>query len=166
MKTNLLDLMSKVSELNKEFQALYYDLRSNNKNIKIIELDKTEQILEDHSDFNEKLKDFFYLGEEIARLQGIIYEKNNEFKTQNNQTINMILMSLRSKRQELNLLDTLVRQNNLKERTSETNNSYFTSYELVYDKEQMQQKKLALQQEIQDLELELSQLNSKLFEIN
>ena len=52
-----------------------------------------------------------------------------------------------------------------KKRTTETTNSYFTATELAYDKEIMINKREDLITEIQELEFEISQLNSQEFEV-
>ena len=72
----------------------------------------------------------------------------------------------KKKRKQLELVKQIAKQTTSKRRTSETNNSYFTSKELAYDKDKMENLQEELTKEILNLELEISQLNSIMFEID
>lgn len=165
MKTNLVDLMSRVSQLESEYSDMAYRLRGQSMNIRIIELDGKDQMLEEYSDFNNDFSKFCDLGEEITQLKGIIFEKNNSLKLKNGDTIQKALIDIKNRRKILELVKQLTRQTPSKKRTSETNNSYFTSKELAYDKGEMEKLQEKLTTEILNLELEISQLNSIMFEI-
>ena len=108
---------------------------------------------------------YIELGNEITQLKGIIFERNNSLKLKNGNTIQKTIAEIQNKRKILNLVKRLAKQNPSKKRTSETNNSYFTSRELAYDKDMMVDLQNKLTTEIQDLELEISQLNAETFEI-
>lgn len=165
MKTNLVDLMSKVAQLESELVDLSYELQSQSMNVTIIELDGHSQNLEDYPDFEKNFNKFIETGNEITRLKGIIFERNNSLRLKNGNTIQKTIVEIQNKRKILNLVKRLTRQNPSKKRTSETNNSYFTSRELAYDKNSMIDLQDKLTTEIQDLELEISQLNAEMFEI-
>ena len=165
MKTNLVDLMSKVSQLENEFAELSYELQSQSMNVTIIELDGHSQDLEFYPYFKDDFDRYIELGNEITRLKGIIFERNNSLKLKNGNTIQKTIAEIQNKRKVLNLVKRLAKQNPSKKRTSETNNSYFTSRELAYDKNMMVDLQNKLTTEIQDLELEISQLNAETFEI-
>lgn len=165
MKTNLVDLMSRIAQLERDYNEIIYELRSQNMNIKIIELDGSYQMLEEYPNFNDKLKECEEIRNKITILKGILFERNNSLKLQNGYTIQKALIDIQNKRKELELLRLLSKQNPSKRRTSETNNSYFTSKELAYDKVKIIEKEQALLKEIQDTEYEISQLNSVEFEI-
>lgn len=165
MKTNLVDLMSRISQLERDYSELLYELRSQNMNIRVIELSGSEQMLEEYPYFNEKINECEKMRETITTLKGILFEKNNSLKLQNGYTIQKALIDIQNKRKELELLRFLSRQNPSKRRTSETNNSYFTSRELAYDKVEITEKENKLLEEIQDMEYEISQLNSTVFEV-
>ena len=77
MKTNLVDLMSRISQLEREYSELGLELRSHCMNIKVIELNGSEQVLEEYPDFMEKFKEYMELSDTISKLKGILYEKNN-----------------------------------------------------------------------------------------
>lgn len=165
MKTNLVDLMSKVSQLESEFTELSYELQNQSMNVTVIELDGQSQDLEFYPYFKDDFDRYIELGNEITQLKGIIFEKNNSLKLKNGNTIQKTIAEIQNKRKILNLVKRLAKQNPSKKRTSETNNSYFTSRELAYDKNMMVDLQNKLTTEIQDLELEISQLNAETFEI-
>lgn len=165
MKTNLVDLMSKVSQLESEFAELSYELQNQSMNVTVIELDGQSQDLEFYPYFKDDFNRYIELGNEITKLKGIIFERNNSLKLKNGNTIQKTIAEIQNKRKILNLVKRLAKQNPSKKRTSETNNSYFTSRELAYDKDMMVDLQNKLTTEIQDLELEISQLNAETFEI-
>lgn len=165
MKTNLVDLMSKVSQLESEFTELSYELQTQSMNVTVIELDGQSQDLEFYPYFKDDFNRYIELGNEITKLKGIIFERNNSLKLKNGNTIQKTIAEIQNKRKVLNLVKRLAKQNPSKKRTSETNNSYFTSRELAYDKDMMVDLQNKLTTEIQDLELEISQLNAETFEI-
>lgn len=165
MKTNLVDLMSKVSQLESEFAELSYELQNQSMNVTVIELDGQSQDLEFYPYFKDDFDRYIELGNEITQLKGIIFERNNSLKLKNGNTIQKTIAEIQNKRKILNLVKRLAKQNPSKKRTSETNNSYFTSRELAYDKDMMVDLQNKLTTEIQDLELEISQLNAETFEI-
>lgn len=165
MKTNLVDLMSKVSQLESEFTELSYELQNQSMNVTVIELDGQSQDLEFYPYFKDDFDRYIELGNEITKLKGIIFERNNSLKLKNGNTIQKTIAEIQNKRKVLNLVKRLAKQNPSKKRTSETNNSYFTSRELAYDKDMMVDLQNKLTTEIQDLELEISQLNAETFEI-
>ena len=166
MKTNLLNLMSKVSILERDCSNLMYDLKTNCMNISIIELNGREEELENNSDFDDRLRRFMDMQEEVTKLKGIICDKNNELKLSNGKSIAQTLIELKNKRKMLYIMKELSHKNSTKERTTETKNSYFTNRQLAYDKAAMQQCYESLSEEIQALEFEISQLNSIMFEID
>lgn len=165
MKTNLVDLMSRVSQLERKYTDLGYDLRSQSINTRIIELDGKNQMIEEYPEFMEVFYEYLEIGREITKLKGIMFEKNNSLKLQNGDTIQKTLVDIQNKRKALDLVKTLAKQTPSKRRTSETNNSYFTSKELAYDRSEMNKLENEMLEDIQNLELEISQLNSQMFEI-
>ena len=98
MKTNLLNLMSKVSILERDCSDLMYDLKANCMNISIIELNGREEELENNSDFDDRLRKFMDMQEEVTKLKGIICDKNNELKLSNGKSIAQTLIELKNKR--------------------------------------------------------------------
>lgn len=165
MKTNLVDLMSRVSQLEREYSELSYELRGNSMNLKTIELDGTAQVLEEYPNFEGDFRRFLDIGKEITRLKGIMFAKNNSITLENGDTIQKALVNIQNKRKALELVKTLARQNPSKRRNTEVNNSYFTSKELAYDKNMMIELEQSLIEEIQYIELQISEANSQSFKI-
>lgn len=165
MRTNLVDLMSKISQLETEQNELSYDLK-NCMNVKVIELNGHETMLEEYPEFMDDFDKYMKIGTEISRLKGILYEKNNSLKLTEGLTIQQALFDIQNKKKMLSLVKNLARQNPSKRRTTENTNSYFTSQELAYDKGYMKRTEKELKEKIQQLELEISQLNSQMFEID
>ena len=166
MKTNLTDLMSRVSKLEKESSELQYDLQFNCMNTSIIELNGHTEIIEENSDFDDKFNKLLKTQKEIIKLKTIISKKNNELQLSNGNTIAETIIELQNKRQTLRLMKELSSKKSYKKRTTETNNSYFTNRELAYDKKDMEKSYEFLNEDIQHLELELSQINAEMFEID
>lgn len=165
MKTNLVDLMSQVSKLTKEVNEGGYDLLGKSTKTTVIELDGHEQVLNDYPEFEKDFNSYIDKIDELSHLKGIIFEKNNSLKLRNGDTIQKTLVIIQNKRKLLDLIEDLARKNPYKRRTSETNNSYFTSVELCYSKEEMLELKEKIEKDIKELELEISQLNAEMFEI-
>ena len=165
MKTNLVDLMSQVSKLEREINSDGYDLLSKSTKTTIIELDGHEQVLSEYPDFEKAFDEYKDKINNLSQLKGIIFTKNNSLRLKNGNTIQQTLVIIQNKRRLLEIVDTLSKKNPYKKRTSETNNSYFTSVELLYDKDEILTLKKTLEQDIKELELEISQLNAEMFEI-
>lgn len=166
MKTNLVDLMSRISQLEREYSELGLELRNHCMNIKVIELNGSEQTLEEYPDFMKKFNEYMGLSSTISRLKGILYEKNNSLTLSTGMTIQQALVFVQNNRNNLELVKNLARKNPVKYRTTETNNSYFTSKDLAYDKSYMENTENELKDIIQQTELEISQLNSQMFDID
>ena len=52
-----------------------------------------------------------------------------------------------------------------KERVTEVNNSYYLSKELAFNKENLEEKREILENEISQMEFEISKFNSETFEV-
>lgn len=165
METNLNDIMSKVSELEREFSELGYELRSESINIKTIELDGKEQTLEEYPEFMNKFHRYEYLVDEITRLKGIIFERNNTLTLKNGYTIQKALVLMNKYQKELELVRSLNKQIPSKNRRTEVNNSYFISKELAYNKDDMKEKEIKLIEKIENIKSEINSLNALTFTI-
>ena len=166
MKTNLVDLMSENSKLEKEVQELYLDLRRNNMNEDAIELDGNKQNLKDNSDFMEKYKEFNEKLRKINAIKAILFTKNNSLLLSNGSSIQATLVEISNKKKVIDLINILLRLKPSKERITEVNNSYFLSSTLAFNSDYMKKEKERLEEEIKKLEFEISQLNSQTFEID
>lgn len=167
MKTNMIDLMSRISQIQRDFDDLELKIRTNSTNTKIIELNGNEQTIEKSEDFEKNYNEYLRLSKIIPKLKGILYKRNNTlilpvFEI----TIQEALAEIQTLRALLVTIKALASKRPYKRRTTENTNSYFTSIELAYDKEAMQKLEKELIERIQALEFEINKLNSKEFEID
>ena len=167
MKTNMIDLMSRISQMQRDFDDLELKIRTNSTNTKIIELNGNEQTIEKSEDFEKNYNEYLRLSEIIPKLKGILYKRNNTlilpvFEI----TIQEALAKIQTLRALLATIKALASKKPYKRRTTENTNSYFTSIELAYDKEAMQELEKDLIEQIQSLEFGINKLNSEEFEID
>lgn len=166
MKTNMTDLMSRISQMQHDFTDLSYKLRTNSTKTSIIELNGNTQVTDEAEDFDENYKRLIKLSDIIPELKGILYARNNTLILKSGRTIQEALAKISSLRTLLDTIETLTSKKPYKKRTTENTNSYFTSVELVYDKEKMKKVKEEIIAEIQALEFEINQLNAIEFELD
>lgn len=167
MKTNMIDLMSRISQMQRDFDDLELKIRTNSTNTKIIELNGNEQTIEKSEDFEKNYNEYLRLSKIIPKLKGILYKRNNTlilpvFEI----TIQEALAKIQTLRTLLATVKALASKKPYKRRTTENTNSYFTSVELAYDKEAMQELEKDLIEQIQLLEFGINKLNSEEFEID
>lgn len=167
MKTNMIDLMSRISQMQRDFDDLGLKIRTNSTNTKIIELNGNEQTIEKSEDLEKNYNEYLRLSEIIPKLKSVLYKRNNTlilpvFKI----TIQEALSEIQTLRALLVTIKALASKRPYKRRTTENTNSYFTSIELAYDKEAMQKLEKELIKQIQALEFEINKLNSEEFEID
>ena len=167
MKTNMTDLMSRISQMQSDFDDLELKIRTNSTNTKIIELNGNEQTIEKSEDFEKNYNEYLRLSKIIPKLKGILYKRNNTlilpvFEI----TIQEALAKIQTLRALLATIKALASKKPYKRRTTENTNSYFTSIELAYDKEAMQELEKDLIEQIQSLEFGINKLNSEEFEID
>ena len=111
MKTNHSALMSLISEKEKYLNNNVYMIRNYASNISVIELDGRVNVISDNKeDFDLFLKGIKDTTDELSKLKGILYEKNNEFKLSDGRSIqkaivdNKYLRKLKAAYEELLLL--------------------------------------------------------------
>ena len=167
MKTNMTDLMSRISQMQSDFDDLELKIRTNSTNTKIIELNGNEQIIEKSEDFEKNYNEYLRLSKIIPKLKGILYKRNNTLMLPEPEiTIQEALAEIQTLRTLLATIKALASKKPYKRRTTENTNSYFTSIELAYDKEAMQELEKDLIEQIQSLEFGINKLNSEEFEID
>ena len=167
MKTNMTDLMSRISQMQRDFDELEFKIRTNSTNTKIIELNGNEQTIEKSEDFEKNYNEYLRLSEIIPKLKGILYKRNNTLMLPAPEiTIQEALAKIQTLRTLLATVKALASKKPYKKRTTENTNSYFTSVELAYDKETMQELEKELIEQIQSLEFGINKLNSEEFEID
>lgn len=167
MKTNMTDLMSRISQMQSDFDDLELKIRTNSTNTKIIELNGNEQVIEKSEDFEKNYNEYLRLSKIIPKLKGILYKRNNTLMLSAPEiTIQEALAEIQTLRTLLATVKALASKKPYKRRTTENTNSYFTSIELAYDKEAMQELEKDLIEQIQSLEFGINKLNSEEFEID
>ena len=166
MKTNMTDLMSRISQMQNDFTELSYSLKMNCTKTSIIELNGNIQSIDNAEDFDENYAKFVKLSAIIPKLKGVLYERNNTLKLESGKTIQEALAKISTLRTLLDTIGVLASKKPFKKRTTENTNSYFTAVELVYDKKRMKETKEKLIAEIQALEFEINQLNAVEFELD
>lgn len=167
MKTNMIDLMSRISQMQRDFDDLELKIRTNSTNTKIIELNGNEQTIEKSEDFEKNYNEYLRLSKIIPKLKGILYKRNNTLILPVLEiTIQEALAKIQTLRALLATIKALASKKPYKRRTTENTNSYFTSIELAYDKEAMQELEKDLIEQIQSLEFGINKLNSEEFEID
>ena len=167
MKTNMTDLMSRISQMQSDFDDLELKIRTNSTNTKIIELNGNEQTIEKSEDFEKNYNEYLRLSKIIPKLKGILYKRNNTLMLPVFEiTIQEALAKIQTLRALLATIKALASKKPYKRRTTENTNSYFTSIELAYDKEAMQELEKDLIEQIQSLEFGINKLNSEEFEID
>ena len=167
MKTNMIDLMSRISQMQRDFDDLELKIRTNSTNTKIIELNGNEQTIEKSEDFEKNYNEYLRLSKIIPKLKGILYKRNNTLMLSAPEiTIQEALAEIQTLRTLLATVKALASKKPYKRRTTENTNSYFTSVELAYDKEAMQELEKDLIEQIQSLEFGINKLNSEEFEID
>ena len=98
MITNLSNLMADVSRLERQFSRLVKRLDYYNMNEKAIDLNHKEMVLVEYPNFEKDLAQAAELQNEISRLRGIIYEKNNSYILSTGKSIQASIADLTSKR--------------------------------------------------------------------
>ena len=72
MKTNMTDLISRISQMQSDFDDLELKIRTNSTNTKIIELNGNEQTIEKSEDFEKNYNEYLRLSKIIPKLKGIV----------------------------------------------------------------------------------------------
>lgn len=167
MKTNLSNLMNIVTELEKNFNSLNYDMKSYAYSTTTQELDGTINVIEDYKeDFENCFVEYKKVQSQISKIKATIYEKNNSFKLPDGRTIQEAIVDNTSLRKMKAIYSYLISQRSSKRRITEVNNSYFECRTLNYDVKKIKDEYIALEKQIQDTEFEISKLNSIEFDID
>ena len=166
MKTNIAGLMNLIKETESKIDMLGLELERHAINKTIIELNKTENVIEDYkSDFTEELKEYEESIEKLSKYKKMLYLKNNEFKLSDGRSIQEAIVDNTNLRKLKIIYDSLLEKRESKSRITEVNNSYFISETLNYNLKDVKKKKEELENRIYQTEFEISKLNSIEFEI-
>ncbi len=166
MKTNIQALMGIISEEEKNFTSLLYDIKSYVFNETTEELDGRVNVIEDNKEtFLLKMKEIEELTKELSRHKKVLYEKNNSFKLSDGRTIQEAIVDNANLRKLKSCYEGLLGYKNSKRRVSEVNNSYFEVNSLNFSSDEVRKKLESVNKTIQDTDFEISKLNSEEFMI-
>lgn len=167
MKTNISGLMSIIAENEKKLTYITNYLEERIFNETIIELNGNKNVVKDYKlDFESFLQEQENIIKRITYLKKTLYEKNNSFKLSDGRTIQSAIIDNTYLRREKTFYDNLLTYKNSKKRMTEVNNSYFDSYEVNYNPDEVKEKVKILEEKIQQTDFEISKLNSIEFEIS
>lgn len=166
MKTNISNLMNIVSENERKLNELSNQLQGHVYTTIAKELDGRENIIEDFEiDFAEEYSEYMNCSSKIETIKKIIYQKNNELKLPDGATIQDALTTLNLLRKKQDLFTRLLWYKNTNRRITEVNNSYFECKKLNFKPEDIKSELEQIEEKIQNIEFEISKLNSIEFEI-
>ena len=166
MKTNISGVMLMISDYKEKAINLEKIIKSHIYNISIQELSGKMTIIEDYKkDFKTELKDYQVCLDRITKLKGILYSKNSEFTLSDGSTIQEAIVKNENNRKLKTLYEYLIGFRSDKSRITEVNNSYFSCRDINYDIDDMKKEIIKLEKEIQNIDFEISKLNSIEFDI-
>lgn len=166
MKTNISALMNLISDEERNYSDLCYNLSSYATSTSVIELDGRETIIEDNKeDFDSTYKDLLESYSKLSKMKSILYEKNNSFKLSDGRSIQDAITSNTCLRKLKSEYERLLHYKNSKKRVTEVNNSYFECIRVNFDADELKNKLKEIDKEIQNTDFEIAKLNSIEFEI-
>ena len=167
MKINISGLMSLISEYDKKINSLSSDVSRGVYNVSIQELNGTVNVIEDNKEeFTRNLKELEDDVSKLTKLKAILYEKNNSYHLSDGRTIQSAIVDNCNLRYLEKVYDSILKCHSSKTRCSEVNNSYFECKDINFDSLEIKDKVLEIRKKIQETDLEISKLNSQIFEID
>ena len=166
MKTNISGIMLMISDYSTKVNTLEKSIQNHIYNTSIQELSGNVTVMTDNKDyFEEELKEYKENLKKITKLKSILYQKNNEFTLSNGITIQEAIVKNANNRKLKSTYDYIMNYKNTKTRETEVNNSYFECKTVNYDENIIKNEIIKLEKEIQNIDFEISKLNSIEFEI-
>lgn len=166
MITNISSLMSLVAEEERNLNILFRQIQQHAYTITTKELDGKENVIEDSKeDFMAEYEQYNNLVDKISKIKKVIYQKNNEFKLPDGTTIQEALVDVGMLRKKYTLYTQLNEYKNSNRRITEVNNSYFECKSLNFDSKQLKAEIEILKNKIQEIDFEISKLNSIEFDV-
>ena len=167
MKTNISGIMLMISDYSTKVNVLEKSIQNHVYNTSIQELSGNVTVMSDNKEFfEEELKEYKEILEKITKLKSILYQKNNEFTLSNGITIQEAIVKNANNRKLKATYDYIMNYKNIKTRETEVNNSYFECKTVNYDENIIKNEIIKLEKEIQNIDFEISKLNSIEFEID
>ena len=166
MKINISGLMSLINEYDRKINTLSFNVKREVYDISTQELDGTVTVIEKNKeDFTRDLREFENAVSKLTRLKTILYEKNNSYHF-DGRTIQSAIVDNCNLRRLESIYTSILENRNSKMRCTEVNNSYFQCKDINYDTLEIRDKLDAIKGKIQTTDLEISKLNSEMFEID
>ena len=166
MKTNISGIMLMISDYSTKVNTLEKSIQNHIYNTSIQELSGNVTVMTDNKDyFEEELKEYKENLKKITKLKSILYQKNNKFTLSNGITIQEAIVKNANNRKLKSTYDYIMNYKNTKTRETEVNNSYFECKTVNYDENIIKNEIIKLEKEIQNIDFEISKLNSIEFEI-
>ena len=161
MKTNLLNLISIVSDEEVKFSNYGWKLRSLAYNTSIEELNGKTVLVEDYKqDFYKTYNELKRLQKSITKMKKIINNRNHELILPDGRTIQDALIDNITNRRMENYLETLLDRHNRKTRKMESIEPYYECQTLNYDLEKLQAEYDEIKKSLHVTDYEISKLNA------
>lgn len=166
MKTNIANLINLVAEDERKLNILSRGILNHIYTVTAKELDGKENIIEDYKeDFECEYSQYNEILNRIEKMKKVIYLKNNELKLPDGSSIQDALVEVGVLRKKVNLLNQLCEYKSSNRRITEVNNSYFECRTLNFDSKKLKEELNEFENKIQNIEFEISKLNSVEFEV-
>ena len=167
MKINISGLLSLINEYDRKINTLSFNVKREVYDVSTQELDGTVNVIEKNKeDFTRDLREFEDAVSKLTRLKTILYEKNNSYHLSDGRTIQSAIVDNCNLRRLENIYTSILDCRSSKTRCSEVNNSYFQCKDINYDALEIRDKLDTIKEKIQSTDLEISKLNSEMFEID
>ena len=167
MKINISGLMSMISEYDKQINALSFKIKNEVYSVSIQELNGTVNVIDENKeDFTRNMTELEDKIFKLTQLKTILYKKNNSFHLSDGRTIQSAIVDNSNLSFLENNYDYILNFRSTKTRCTEVNNSYFECKNINFDTEEIRKKLEDIKDKIQQTDLEISKLNSQIFEIN
>ena len=167
MKINISGLMSMISEYDKQINSLSYNVKKEVYDVSIQELNGTVNMIEENNaEFTRDMKELEETISKLTKLKTILYEKNNSYRLNDGRTIQSAIVDNSNLRFLVNVYNDILKYRSSKTRCTEVNNSYFECKNINFDIQELRERVENIKKQIQETDLEISKLNSQIFEID
>lgn len=165
MEVSIAELLLMISQKTKEMKEIYFDVINSIYIMKDRELDGSETILNEVSDFNVVIDKYEAIINDINRYKNILNIANSTIKTQSGMTISEAMNYINSLRKKVELYDILAGKKTKLSREFDGNgsSSYYKVSELNYNADTYKNLKDILNTSISTLEADIANTNATNF---
>lgn len=165
MEVSIAELLLMISQKTKEMKEIYFDVINSIYIMKDRELDGSETILNEVSDFNVVIDKYEAIINDINRYKNILNIANSTIKTQSGMTISEAMNYINSLRKKVELYDILAgKKTKLSREFDGTgSSSYYKVSELNYNADTYKNLKDILNTSISTLEADIANTNATNF---